>query len=500
MIKDQLPFGHDNYYEVNHNFNILGGWNTAASTHVIGLLPILMYYNNVFIELVITTSEPDPVNFTVSSLDETLYTGTVSTGAPTNIIDNNDTLLPYMVSSESDRYKGILVTTGSQKKISVTVAIAEFIGSAGVYLNYPAWGYPVNNYVYYAVSIGTTYVFTFSSLLIVSANDNTNVTITSSVTVTLPSDLSPTGNDTILNAGQSVTIKLQYLETLLLKPVTALADLTGTKVESNKPVSVYSGHTCGNIPSNVSGCDFVGEQIPPVASWRKEFLVQSYYNRFSGYLLKLIGTENNTSVSMVCDDGYHYSLSLNEGDVLSQTITNTSCYINSTKPILVAQFSFGWASNALKYGDVAMTIIPPLHHYTNNVTSFPLISLFSNISDYVNLAVFAGSDSSQIQWNGNLLPSLSSSSWKRYTSSSSAGNYYVLDSYNLAGGGVVSIWSDNYSDKILAVAYGMAEIIGYSYTGNLNLRPSGGIFLCTCIQLCLSYSYNYVINIFCFVQ
>ena len=129
MNKDQLPFD-DNYYEVNHNIYLLCGWNTAASTHVIGLLPILICYNNVFIELVITTSEPDPVNFTVSSLDETLYTGTVTAGIPTDINDNNDILLPNIAGSESDWYKGILVTTGSQKKISVTVAIAEFIGSA----------------------------------------------------------------------------------------------------------------------------------------------------------------------------------------------------------------------------------------------------------------------------------------------------------------------------------------------------------------------------------
>ena len=447
---------------------------------MIGLLP--MFYYNPFIELVITTSEPDPVNFTVSSLDETLYTGTVTAGIPTNIIDNNDTLLPYMVSSESDRYKGILVTTGSQKKISVTAALVKFQGSIGAYLTYPAWGYPMNSYVYYAVSTSTMRSDSFSSLLIVSANDKTNITITPSVTVTIPSDLSPTGNDTILNPGQSIIIQLQYLETLLVRPVTALVDLTGTKVESNKPISVYSGHTCGSVDLLLHKCDVFGEQLPPVASWGNEFLVQSFYNRSSGYVLKLVGSQDDTIVVVTCNDCKDYSFSLQEGVVLIQNITQTSCFINSTKPILVAQFSFGWAFNdQLQHGDVAMTVIPPLNHYTNNVTNFPLISLFSNVSNYVNFAVQAVSDSSQIKLNGNLLPSLTSSSWKHYNSSSSIGGYFVFDSYNLTdeSGDEISIWSDNYSDKIVAMVYGMAHYMGYSCTGDLNLRPSGGTF-CVC--------------------
>ena len=445
-----------------------GDYSTAASVHIVGILPIL---NTEYLSFVITTTETDPVNFTVSSLSQTIATGSVTADTPTTT--TGSILLSYTVSSESDRRKGILVTTGSQKKISVTVAIRHQTDfSAGAYLNYPVWRYPLDSHMYYAVSIGTQEPNSFSSLLIVSANDDTNITIIPSMTVTIPSDLSPTGSDTSLNAGQSITIQLQYLETLLLKPVTALADLTGTKVESNKPISVYSGHTCGNIPTNQYACDFIGEQLPPVASWGNEFLVQSFHSRSSGYSLKLIGSRNNTSVSITCDAGNDYSLSLGEGVVLSQTITQTSCYINSTNPILVAQFSQGQFAGTGN-GDPAMTVIPPLHHYSDNVTSFPVISLLNSLT-YVNLFVLTSSNSSQIRLNGNLLPSLSSTSWKYYNGS---GEYYVFNSYSLTGsGGEVSVWSDNYNDKILAMVYGLNLFVGYSYTGSLNLRPSGGNF------------------------
>ncbi|XP_011409388.1 PREDICTED: IgGFc-binding protein-like, partial [Amphimedon queenslandica] len=282
-------------------------------------------------------------------------------------------------------------------------------------------------------------------------------------------------NQISLNAGQSITIQLQYLETLLLKPVTARADLTGTKVESSNPISVYSGHTCGFIPVGQFACDFVGEQIPPVASWGNESLVQSFYKRESGYILKLIGSQNNTGIGITCDNGNSYSLSLQEGGVLSQTISQTSCYINSTSPILVAQFSLAQFADSsfTTHGDPAMTIIPPIHQYASNVTSFPIISLLG-ASTSVNLVILAADDSSQIQLNGTLLPPLTSSSWKHYNSS--VGGCYVFNSYSLSDGGdisVISIWSNNSNDKILAMVYGLQQFIGYSYTGNLDLKPSG---------------------------
>ena len=152
-----------------------------------------------------------------------------------------------------------------------------------------------------------------------------------------------------------------------------------------------------------------------------------------------------------------------------------------------------------------MTVIPPLNHYSNNVTRFPLISPFSNVSNYVNLAVQAVTDSSQIKLNGNLLPSLTSSSWKHYNSSSSIGGYFVFDSYNLTdeGGDEISIWSDNYSDKIVAMVFGMSHYMGYSCTGDLNLRPSGGKFCVCSVHTHVCYILNLlssVFALFCFSQ
>ncbi|XP_019859007.1 PREDICTED: deleted in malignant brain tumors 1 protein-like [Amphimedon queenslandica] len=259
-----------------------------------------------------------------------------------------------------------------------------------------------------------------------------------------------------LKAGQSITIQLQYLETFLLKPAVEKADLTGTKLESNNPISVYSAHSC---VVRQFACAFAGEQIPPVASWGNEFLVPSFFFFFRqpGYILKLIGSQANTNVNVLCDEGNSsYSLSLQEGGVLSQTIlSQISCYVSSTSPILVAQLSVA---------ERDMTIIPPLHQYASNVTSFS--DLFGD--SVVHLVVLAADDSSQIRLNGTLLPSLTSSSWEYY--STFVNGCYVYNGYKLFGYGEVTIWSNNSDDKILVMVYGY--YFTYFYSGNIDLKPS----------------------------
>lgn len=449
-----------------------GGWSTAASQHIIGILPIV---NPHFLSLVITTNERDSVNFNVNSINGSLETsGRVTDGESVSIT----TLMSYMVGSSSERNKGLRVSTESGKKVSVNIGLNTDSFSAGAYQIRPVWGYPINSYVYYAVSVtsngpdGSGQVEgAFSTLLIVGANKDTDITITPTVTITIPPDLSPTGNATQLAPNNSMTFQMNYLETFLITPVNPLDDLTGTKVESNKPIAIYSGHSDGYIPTTTYASDFVGDQLHPVASWGNSFIISPFFRRPSGYILKLIASQSNTSIRIRCNDNANYLLTIERsGGFINQSIGQQSCYINSSSPIQVAQFSLVQLLDSianLNYGDPGMIIIPPTHHYTNNVT-FPVIKL-QVASTYMNLAVIAKctSISEAIRVNGNV----TFNSVQNWTSVYENG--YSLSGHTLNSDSteVYSIWTVNPNDRLFPMIYGQALFVTYVYTGGMNILP-----------------------------
>ena len=60
----------------------------------------------------------------------------------------------------------------------------------------------------------------------------------------------------------------QYLDQPLMVftfPAGLGEDLTSVVVNSTKPVAVFSGHSCANVPQRVGYCDCMFEQIPPVS-------------------------------------------------------------------------------------------------------------------------------------------------------------------------------------------------------------------------------------------
>src|SRR5690606_27282503 len=96
-----------------------------------------------------------------------------------------------------------------------------------------------------------------SEFAVVAAQDGTEVTYV------------PTA-DTVsgVTAGTPVTKTLNRGEAL---PVAAgSSDLSGTPITSTKPVAVFGGNQCANIPNpSTAFCDYVVEQIPGTSTWGK---------------------------------------------------------------------------------------------------------------------------------------------------------------------------------------------------------------------------------------
>uniref|UniRef100_A0A1X7SQF6 EGF-like domain-containing protein n=1 Tax=Amphimedon queenslandica TaxID=400682 RepID=A0A1X7SQF6_AMPQE len=131
-----------------------------------------------------------------------------------------------------------------------------------------------------------------------------------------------------------------------------------------------------------------------------------------------------------------------------------------------------------------MIIIPPLHQYASNITSFP--SIFFDTA--VTFVVLAADDSSQIRLNGKLLPSLTSSSWEYYSTFDNGCYVYNSDNnYILFNLGEFTIWSNNSDDKILAMLYDLKPSEGYicelspcQNGGNCTLVSAPSNYTCDC--------------------
>ncbi|AKV01077.1 hypothetical protein AKJ09_07740 [Labilithrix luteola] len=79
-------------------------------------------------------------------------------------------------------------------------------------------------------------------------------------------------------AGRLTTWKLARGEVL---QITQSDELTGSPIESNKPVGLFGGATCTFVPESVQACDILQQQIPPLAQWGSEYALVPYHSRLA---------------------------------------------------------------------------------------------------------------------------------------------------------------------------------------------------------------------------
>ena len=350
----------------------------------IGFFHKYYYYSKFDPSVVLMTTEKKPVFYSI----EATGVGYSKFGIIT--VDHEAILhLPYsvVVSSLYDNNKGIHIKTSSSR---VTVHGQAFVES----YTYDYWGntskhleifvaIPVTDlcameYEYYAVSVSGYSSYYNSSILVVGTEDNTTMKliVTRSLAISINYGLIS------LRRGQEYTFVINRLQTIYIG---SPEDLTGSKIVTDKQVSVFSGHQFSDITNASSSSissqsSYLIEQIPPTVLWGKVHYIMPLSQQDSDdYFIKIVASKfcviniyrNPTSMHI-------FSGALYEGQFLFKAFPNNESYtILSTGEVLIMQFSLG-----LHDSNGMMITVPSIKQYYSNFIFSTIQSINKSASIY----------------------------------------------------------------------------------------------------------------------
>ena len=287
---------------------------------------------------------------------------------PTNVV----------VTSSSDQRNGIYLKVSSDKMTVIgqdvrTHTTATFLALPNVQLG-------ITQYVYYGL-VAADATTRNSAILIVGTENSTMMNLTT----TQPVIINVSNSTLNITSGREYSFEINKFQTVYIETFT---DLSGTKIATDKPVSVFSGHECVLIPRTTAGCDHIVEQIPPTAVWGKVFYISPLLTRRS-YTIKTLAAYNHTDISFYCNDTFR-SYTINEGESIVRAFTlQEYCAIHSNKNILVAQFSHGQFDDDAN-GDPSMIIVPAKIHYTSKFSVSTIRNpTISGYQHFLNIIVLA---------------------------------------------------------------------------------------------------------------
>ena len=347
--------------------------------------------------LLVSTSEPQTVSFNVTTTSTRVTTShTVTPGSTTRIDLSPDSVYVSQI-AQNDR--SILVMAEQGKAISV-VGVSDVLRSTDAFLALPCDGMAVETFKNYQYAIVSTSYHPsrasgqkMSELLIVTCDPGTRVVITPSQRVTLDSFVPSIqfGGGLRWESGTWTDKDGLFPQEGATLMVSNSNDLTGTIIQSDRPLVVYTGHECAQVPSGVSACDHIVEQVPPQLTWGYTYFLNPLALRESGDYYRVVAVLDDTRVTITCvgegeTEREHTEFTLQEdqghnwGEFSTHSLPCDSyqpfvrkfCSLQATNPVLVAQFSQGYSTDTscthTEFGDPFLSIVPPVVQYLNSYT------------------------------------------------------------------------------------------------------------------------------------
>ena len=417
------------------------------------------------ISILLITSERQPVQYSMEAPGVGYYhNGTITAGD--EVILN----LPrsIQVSSVYHQNNGIYLTTSSDKVTVIGQNLERGTSDSFFALPLIELG---DEYVYYGISVRRTSIHSHpfnSSILIVGTENNTMMKLTVTQSVNISAD----NTVTTLTPGIEYSFVINRLQTVYIG---SPEDLSGTKIVTNKPVSVFSGHQCAEVPHHVGTCNYLIEQIPPTALWGKVFYITPLASKTS-FTIKTLAAYNSTTIDVYCNNIME-SYTINEAEFINRTQTNEYCAIYSNKEVLVVQLSHGGQEDNGN-GDPMMTFVPDANLYLNKFDFSTIrnpIVYKSAFNHYVNIIV----KEQYYQPNmiyliaGGVDRSLDTQQWVPIEVNNITEAYATQ--VNISEG-VTQIFHTDTSAQMMTIVYGFNAGDAYGHIGGLHI-PTGYLII-----------------------
>ena len=375
----------------------------------------------------------------------------------------------------------------------VVYGCVKFAYTSDAFLAIPtsAWGqeYVVNTYKAHNWSKAFDPPYNLASITtIVAAYDDTKVIFTLNGNIT-------TNTVGGLTTGQSKTFILNKGDVVSVASGMTGLDVTlaGSKIVSDKPIGVFSGVQCADVPSDITACDYIVEMELPSSTWGTEYHVTKNFNRNAGPLFQVVAKEPNTIVSVngIVVDTLHEvgNSSLSEwvelnakGDVWFGN--NGNVVVSADKPISVTSFNQGQSLDGIPNDPFQMTCYPIDQYRKEIIFATPGIGDGSGFDqNFINVVypvnsqneipddlLFGEVDSNGITWT--TVKSKFGANHSQLFYGTQNGRKYAVKNIQLVKEGVYHVQC---SEEIGCYSYGLSTFDSYGMPSFVGLKDNSVI-------------------------
>ena len=285
-------------------------------------------------------------------------------------------------STEDSLFKGIHIQALQGRRIAVFGQNEEVASNDG-YVALPIISRPAgSSYEYIGASVhgelGNVQEAKDSVALIIGTENDTQIIVEppplSQVPAGIINSLAPFGRFFPTFTVEQRTVTIQRFQTFYLQ--VRGGDISGTRIIANKPISVFSGHECANIPLMSEPCDMLIEQVPPVDTWGTEVVTIPLITR-SADTIKVFASQGSTTVSVIRTDissgmvTSDPSFTLDRNGFMELVISDYTL-IQANNSIGIFQFSRSFRTDNVLNSDPFMLWVPSCEQYRDSYVVAPL--------------------------------------------------------------------------------------------------------------------------------